>query len=241
MILSKPLGQISKEDLESVVAAQVPEGQQIEYKQALPGNADGEKKEFLADVSSFANSAGGHLVYGVLEKRDASGKTTGLPEGINGLAGVNAGAEILRLENVIRDGIEPRLPAARLRQVDGFAAGPVIVIEVPRSWASPHVVKFANHGRFYARNAAGKFQLDVQELRAALAHAPDGAGRCSTVRERENPCEVSSDRGGEGDRVRRRDNLGVNTPRAETCGKPPLSTYRPARGTSRPSATPVVS
>jgi hypothetical protein len=42
-----------------LVDNQVSEHKTIEYKEALLGNADGDKKEFLADVSSFANESGG--------------------------------------------------------------------------------------------------------------------------------------------------------------------------------------
>ena len=36
----------------------VPEGNFIDYKEMLPGYSDSERRELLADVSSFANAAG---------------------------------------------------------------------------------------------------------------------------------------------------------------------------------------
>jgi hypothetical protein len=45
----------------------------------------------------------------------------------------------------------------------------VIVIRIPRSFASPHMVTFKGHSRFYSRNSAGKYPLDVSELRTAFA------------------------------------------------------------------------
>jgi hypothetical protein len=59
MALSKPLEAIEESDLQALVDNQVSEHKTIEYKEALLGNADGDKKEFLADVSSFANESGG--------------------------------------------------------------------------------------------------------------------------------------------------------------------------------------
>ena len=41
------------------------EGRTLDYKRTLPGSTDEEKREFLADVSSFANAAGGDIVYGI--------------------------------------------------------------------------------------------------------------------------------------------------------------------------------
>ena len=59
MVLNKPLEAIEENDLQALVDNQVAERKTIEYKESLPGNADGDKKEFLADVSSFANASGG--------------------------------------------------------------------------------------------------------------------------------------------------------------------------------------
>jgi len=39
----------------------------LDYKRDVPGESDQDKKEFLADISSFANATGGDLIYGVDE------------------------------------------------------------------------------------------------------------------------------------------------------------------------------
>jgi hypothetical protein len=43
----------------------VAEGRQLDYKEQLPISSDDDKREFLGDVTSFANTAGGDLIYGV--------------------------------------------------------------------------------------------------------------------------------------------------------------------------------
>src|SRR5258708_28643064 len=68
MVLNKSLESIQESDLQALVDNQVTERKTTEYKEALPGNADGDKKEFLADVSSFANASGGDLIYGIKEQ-----------------------------------------------------------------------------------------------------------------------------------------------------------------------------
>jgi hypothetical protein len=168
-MINKAFDQINKDEIDVLVVNKVKEGRPLEYKEKLPGGTDGDKKEFLADVSSFANAAGGDLLYGVKEERDNAGKTTGIPESVPGLPGINADAEIRRLENMIRDGIKPRIAGARLRTVDGFASGPVLLIRIPKSYAAPHMVTFQDHSRFYSRNSSGKYALDVGEIRAAFA------------------------------------------------------------------------
>jgi hypothetical protein len=168
-MIGKAFDQIDQDDIDALVMNEVKEGRTLDYKEELPGGSDGDKKEFLADVSSFANAVGGDLLFGVKEKRDATGKTTGIPESVPGLVGVNVDAEIRRLENVIRDGIKPRIAGARLRNVDGFSSGPVLLLRVPKSYAAPHMVTFKDHSRFYSRNSGGKYSLDVGEIRAAFA------------------------------------------------------------------------
>jgi hypothetical protein len=58
-MIQKPFNQISKADIESLVSAKVSESRKLDYKQQLPDNDTEKKREFLYDVSSFVNAAGG--------------------------------------------------------------------------------------------------------------------------------------------------------------------------------------
>src|SRR6266511_1348956 len=83
-----PLGQVNAALLESLRENAVAESRQLDYKERLPGERDDDKRELLGDVTALANTAGGDLIYGVRERRDAQG-ATGEPEAIVGLPGVN--------------------------------------------------------------------------------------------------------------------------------------------------------
>jgi hypothetical protein len=168
-VIQKPFDRIEKADIESLVTNEVREGRTLEYKQALPTNLDDDKREFLADVSSFANASGGDILYGITEKRDADGKATGIPDVASGLGGINSDQECRRLDSMTRDGIQPRIAGFHIWAVDGFANGPVLLVRVPKSYANPHMVTFKNLSRFYSRTSAGKYQLDVTEIRAKFA------------------------------------------------------------------------
>jgi hypothetical protein len=91
----KPLDQINKADLQEIINDQVQESKTIDYKRDLILNTDEQKKEFLADISSFANAIGGHLIYGVVEEK-------GIPKQISGLEIRDIDKEIGRLENIMR-------------------------------------------------------------------------------------------------------------------------------------------
>ena len=169
-MITKPFDQIDEADILNLVANEVGEGRMLDYKETLPGNSDSEKIEFLADVSSFANTAGGHILYGVRERRDAADKPTGIPESADGLNGLNADSEILRLESIIRSSLAPRVPVFRSKSIDGgFSKGLVLVLWTPKSWSGPHMVTYKNHSRFYSRSSNGKYAMDVSEIRSAFA------------------------------------------------------------------------
>ena len=55
-MINKKLEDIIIEDLRQLIDNNVIEKKTLEYKSQLPGNTDLAKKEFLADVSSFANT-----------------------------------------------------------------------------------------------------------------------------------------------------------------------------------------
>jgi hypothetical protein len=181
-MLPEEFERISKTDIEALVLDAISERRNIEYKEQLPGASDEDRREFLADVSSFANAGGGDLIYGVREKRDAKGQPTGIPDAAVGLAAINADGEERRLVSMIRDGLDPRIPGIRIQHYDGFPSGPVIVLRIPKSWASPHLVRFKHSSRFFSRTSAGKYQLDVREIRAAFLASESFTDRISAFR-----------------------------------------------------------
>ena len=172
---NKSLDSVQEADLQVLVDNKVREIKTIEYKQALPGNSDGDKREFLYDISSLANASGGDLIYGMKE-------IDGVAAEVSGLQISNVDGEILRLEGIIRTGIEPRIPGLIIHPVPLRDKGVAIVIRVPKSFALPHVVKHGGAFKFYSRNSAGKYQLDVAELRSLFALSETTAERVRNFR-----------------------------------------------------------
>jgi len=158
---SKPLDLLDETDILALLDDEVQESKVIDYKRRLPGPSDLEKREFLRDVTSFANASGGHLVYGVAEEN-------GVPVQIPGLSGIDPDHEILRLESMVQTGIAPRIPGISMRAVPLAGGRFVIVVRVPRSWARPHMIT-KGASKFYSRNSAGKYPLDVFEIRTAFS------------------------------------------------------------------------
>lgn len=160
-LTSIPLPEITINDLQSLVENKVRENKVIEYKKALPGKSDRDKKEFLADISAFANASGGDVFFGIHEE-------DGIASDICGVEVPNLDAEKLRIESMLRDGVEPRIPGIALQEVPLSSSKFVLIIRVPRSWAMPHRIVFKASPQFYSRNSAGKYPLDTTEIRSAF-------------------------------------------------------------------------
>ncbi len=176
IFLAMPLGtkrviDLAESDILDLISNGIEEGREIDYKELLKISSDGDKKEFLADVSSFANASGGHLVLGVAE-------SDGRPTTIKPLTIASWDPERLRIESLVRDGISPRI-AIELAAIPVPPSGHVIVVRIPRSWSGPHMISFQHSGRFYSRNSGGKYPLDVGELRTAFT---SGAQVAETIR-----------------------------------------------------------
>jgi hypothetical protein len=166
-MLNKSFDGIQKSDIDALITNEETENKQLEYKRDLPGGTDQEKIEFLADISSFANASGGHIIYGLGEKKNESGQNTGTPE-YAGLGSINADEQKGKLEQIIQSGIAPRISGIQIKEIAGFDNGPLIIIRIPKSWAGPHMITLKNCSRFYSRKSNGKYQLDVGEIRMAF-------------------------------------------------------------------------
>lgn len=159
------LDDITEADLKHLSDEGIIEKKVLEYKSELPSDSEKVKKKFLATVSSFANTNGGDVIYGMVEDR-----TTGKPKELKGVKIENVDQEIIRLEQMIRDGIEPNIPSsaitthAILLENSNYA----LIIRVGRSWLSPHRISYKKWDRFYSRSTNGKYRLDIQELKSAF-------------------------------------------------------------------------
>ena len=166
-LLHLPLDDITEAHLAALIENGARESLYIDYKRQTYGRDDAAKKEFLADVSSFANAAGGDIVIGIEE---GTGGNKGIPVAIKPFTD-NADDERLRLEQMARDGIEPRISGLRVHIVPTSKYS-VFVIRVPKSYNPPHRVKLGGSNRFYARSSGGKYEPNVEELRNLFLAAP---------------------------------------------------------------------
>ena len=171
----KRLEELGEADLRALVEGGVSENRFIDYKRSLPGTQDQKRKEFLRDVSSFANTLGGYIIYGMNEDG-------GVAKGVCGLGVINPDQEILRMEEMLRTGLRPRVHGIALHPVPLTSGGHALVMKIPRSLSGPHQVVFDRDYRFSARGQNGKYFMEVDELRTHLTGAQTMLERCRNHR-----------------------------------------------------------
>ena len=169
---------INEEILQKLVDDEVIERKGLDYKKELHLENGDDKKEFLSDVESFANSYGGTIIIGIPEDRE-----TGKPISLDGVAIDNPDQAVLRLESIIRDGIEPRISGIRIHIIPLSNGKKAIVIGIPRSWTGPHRVRFKEYDRFHSRGSQGKYRLDINELRSAFESSGNNIERIKRFKE----------------------------------------------------------
>ena len=99
-LLHLPLDKITEQNLRELIETGARESLYIDYKRETYGGNEAARKEFLADICSFANAAGGDIVIGMAENAGVPSEITPFRD--------DADQERLRLEGMARDGVEPR-------------------------------------------------------------------------------------------------------------------------------------
>lgn len=170
-MIPKPVNEIGLDDLQALIDGEVAENKTLEYKREMPGGGD--PIPFLAAVSAFANTSGGDLLIGVEA-------VEGVPQALPGVEVASVDQETLRLTQVVGTSLEPRLPRIDFQFVEVGNGRHVIVARVPHSWVAPHRVR--KNDKFYGRNSAGKYPLDVGEIRTAFTLSEGVAERIRAFR-----------------------------------------------------------
>ena len=147
-VLTKPADRINPGDIQSLVAENVPESAQIEFKASLPagkGKTDAwlnggskigghARDRILEEVAAFANAYGGALVLGIAE----DGAKPPVAANVMPLPRCTDLAERFRL--MFRDCVEPQLPTLDIVPVPTDGDKGVIVFRTGRSRHGPHRV-----------------------------------------------------------------------------------------------------
>lgn len=120
------------ERIQSFIDNQIEESNTLDYKAAdALGISDGKKNELSKDVSAFANSNGGTIIYGIKEYNDAQRKHK--PESIDPINRTVISKEWI--EQVISTKIQPKIEGILITPVtvNDTDNTVIYVVEIPRS------------------------------------------------------------------------------------------------------------
>jgi hypothetical protein len=148
-----------EEDIELLIQEGVQESLSLEYKRCESLDRHNPKRidDLSKNVSAFANSAGGVIIYGVIEDNH-------LPIKID--VGYDP-AEIKRewIEQVINSTIQRRIDGIRIKQIELKKNNPgrvIYVVSIPQSKRAPHM---ANNHIFYKRFNYQSIPMEEYEVR----------------------------------------------------------------------------
>ena len=123
----------TEEDLRELISSQAEESIHLDFKAAGALDKTNEKRaEIAKDVSAFANSDGGIIVYGIIEENHVASDFSFID-----------GNEYTKewLERVINDGVQRRILGIQISpiRVNGDIKQTVYVVKIPRSANAPHM------------------------------------------------------------------------------------------------------
>lgn len=161
MIFRKPLRDVEEQDIQRLINDQIEENSYLDYKSDIDFSDKG-KKELAKDISAFANSSGGVIIYGIEEEKNKDG----IPLPVEPIKGIESSIERERIENIILNNISPRAQLEIKRiQLSGDPSKSVFVIMVPQSLQAPHMVTKSGDNRYYKRVNFSSIPMEEYEVR----------------------------------------------------------------------------
>lgn len=157
----RPLQEWDETDLQKLIDDQLQESLQLDYKQSdALAKTSTCQTEIAKDVSAFANSSGGRIIYGITEANH-------LPVSID--AGADPSA-ITRewIENTIISRVQPRITGIVIKAIPLSAGGNAYVIDIPQATTfAPHQ---AGH-RYYRRYNFQSVPMEDYEVKDTMRRA----------------------------------------------------------------------
>ncbi len=143
---------INIEGIQSLIDNEIKESLILDYKRELDTNND----EIAKDISAFANTGGGRIIYGIKEINN-------LPTSINMISSKGVRE---RIENVILTNIQPKLKEYDLYSIENpeNPSQAIFVVDIPESPDAPHMAK----NRYYIRRKFKSEPMEDLEVKNAI-------------------------------------------------------------------------
>ncbi len=158
-MIDKNLIDITINDIFDLVKNEVYESNSLDYKRELHIDTPAEKRELLSDISSFANTIGWDIIYGITEE-------DGKPIQISWIDG-NIDNLKLSIEHIVQNWLEPKVKID-VHTIKTIEDKYILIIRILQSLNKPHRVIYDNHDKFYGRSSSWKYRMDTSDLRRSF-------------------------------------------------------------------------
>lgn len=158
-IFSKKIDDITKDDLESLIAEQERENIQLDYKKAINPSTGG-KHDLIRHTVGMANTEGGYIIFGIEENKE-----NGIPVNLLGITPSVGNQKVDEwVENVINPHISPRV-VVKIKTIPIDSDKIVLILWVPESSRRPHMSTFEDDFRIYRRYNTQTLPASEGEIR----------------------------------------------------------------------------
>lgn len=144
---------VKREDLELLIQQQVQESLHLDYKRSASLSKLGQK-EIPKDVSAFANSDGGMIIYGIEESGHLPVR---IDEGVS-----NSVITREWVEQAILSNISPRIEGIQIQQIPLDSNNSAYCIKIPKSDRAPHQER--TNKRYYKRVNFSSVPMEDYEI-----------------------------------------------------------------------------
>ncbi len=144
------------DDIDSLIKSEAEESIYLEFKEAgALDKTDNKRKEISKDVSAFANSDGGIIIYGIREENHKA----------IAFSFINGNSYTKEwLEQVINSTIQRHIPELKIYPLrrNGLIDETIYIVKIPKSLEAPHISK---DKRFYKRFNFESVSMEEYEIR----------------------------------------------------------------------------
>lgn len=159
----RSIDEVLDEDLQALVDNHVSERQHLEFKVTIDHGDDDDRVETLRDIVSLCNGGGGFLIVGIRD--DGRGRAQRFePTLVGDVRRIAASVRSLALDH-IRERIEGLEVQERT-----VGSNPLVVVRVPASTRTPHMVTYQARTDFWTRHQVGKREMTIGEIRDAFTN-----------------------------------------------------------------------
>ncbi|MBX2976400.1 MAG: ATP-binding protein [Ignavibacteriaceae bacterium] len=157
-IFSLPLELITEDNIDDLFKYNIGESDYLDYKSELYGLNDSEKIKILKHITSFANSSGGLIIFGIREELEKPVDVTGVKVDDNYYDSI---------QSLVYECIEPTIMNLEMRLIE-YRNKNLFLISIPNSDDKPHMFHYQKHREFYFRYGNKSIPMKYDDIKKSF-------------------------------------------------------------------------